>query len=138
MTKPVSKESRLRVSLSRALSIAAVLLLYWAPDTVAFVILGIGILIYYVPTTAAAPCEPPKWFRATWFIAGLIVCGVYFTTNIEPPKGSIVPPVLGYGALLLLAVQILWDVVRNQILANAARESPKSEQGAYGEADQSV
>ena len=138
MTKTSKKESRLRVTLSRTLSIASVLLLYWTPDTVAFVILGLGTLIYYAPTTAAAPCEPPKWIRATWIIAGLSVCGVYFATNIEPPTGSIVPPVLGYGALLLLAVQILWDVVRNRMLASTARESQTSEQAGDGDAEEAV
>lgn len=116
----------MRVALSRAFSIAAVLFLYWTPDIVAFVLLGVGILIYFVPAPAAAPCQPPKWMRRTWLFAAMIVGGVYLATNIEPPTGSMVPPVLGYGLLLLLGVQILWDVVRNKILLEGTT-SPNSE-----------
>ena len=129
MTAIKSNESRMRVVLSRILSVAAVLCLYRTSDAVAFGLFALGILIYYVPTAAVGPCVLPRWVRMMWIGAVLIVGGVFLTTNIEPPSGSIVPPVLGYGLLLLLAVQILWDIVRNRLLlATNAELMPITEQ----------
>lgn len=129
MTATKSNESRMRLVLSRVLSVAAVLCLYWTPDAVVLGVYALGILIYFVPSAAAAPCVPPRWVRMIWILAVLVVGGAYLTTNIEPPSGSIVPPVAGYGLLLLLAVQILWDIVRNRLLSATNAESmPITEQ----------
>lgn len=111
-----NQESVRRVILSRALSVLAVLLLYRVPDVVAFSVLGAGGLIYMIPRPAAAPCALPKWLRTLWILSGLLVCGVYGSTDIAAPPPSVVPPVLAYGLLLLIAVQIVWDVVRNRML----------------------
>ena len=135
MTASTISESRSRVGLSRAFSCGAVFLLYWTSDTLALASLAVGILIYYIPNPAAAPCVMPKWIRTIWIMACLAVALAYFSTDIAPPQGSIVPPVLGYGSLLLLAVQILWDFVRYRTLRSSQL---KTEQGADGDAEEAV
>jgi len=115
MTEPSTyPESAWRVLASRIASILSILLLYRVGDLGALMILLVGVAIYYIPRPAASPAAPPPWIRRLWTISALVVAIAYFAIQIAPPPGSIVPPVLAYGLLLMVAVQLLWDRVRQR------------------------
>lgn len=112
-------ESSTRVIVSRALCFLSVLLLYRTPDVICFGVLGLGLLTYYVPRAAAAPCPPPKSLRIAWMLAAATIGMVYLATDFEPPGDSIVPPILGYGLLLIFGIQVAWDFKRSELLREA-------------------
>lgn len=107
-------ESASRVLVARIATILSVLLLYRIGDLAALMILLFGVAIYYIPRPAASSGTPPLWIRRLWTISAVVIAALYVAIPIAPPPGSIVPPVLAYGLLLLVAVQVLWDRVRQR------------------------
>jgi hypothetical protein len=122
-------ESTARAILSRVLGIVAILLLYRVPDVVVFGVFAVSILVYFVPRPAGAKCEPPKWIKGLLGVSLVIILALMLWADNPPPAGSRVRPVFAYGLLIILLIQIVWDVVRHRMLKE------RSAQGAASSSD---
>ena len=115
MTEPSTyPESPLRLLACRLCMIASALLVYRVGDWVALLILLVSVAIFYLPRSAVKSAIAPSWMLQLWRVSCLVVMVCYFTINMETPAGSVVPPILAYGLVLLTAVQMVGDRVRQK------------------------
>lgn len=100
-----------RLIFSRVVCLLAILSVWHVSDWTAATIYAVGVAIYYLPTRAATANLGPRWLRLVLAIACITVFVIAPRHWRTAPVGSFLPPVFVHALLVLLAIQMLFDLL---------------------------